>query len=164
MVAGGVISILSGKPAAAHDLAPLSGPGDLIPRLGQMAPILSAAIAAVVAVAVVALMTARRLAPVAASIELLILGLAIDVCVGGATGRIAHSTDGGVMAATVACMMGGKFKWDPKKEVIVDNPALNGLLMRRYRGSGHTMSACDEYSLPCTAASAVMPPPTIRYL
>jgi hypothetical protein len=107
VVAGGVISILSGKPAAAHDLAPLSGPGDLIPRLGQMAPILSAAIAAVVAVAVVALMTARRLAPVAASIELLILGLAIDVCVGGATGRIAHSTDGGVMAATVACMMGG---------------------------------------------------------
>ena len=106
-VAGGVISILSGKPAAAHDLVPLSGPGDLIARLGQMAPILSAAIAAVVAVAVVALMTVRRLTPVAASIELLILGLAIDVCVAGAAGRIAHSADGGVMAATVACMMGG---------------------------------------------------------
>lgn len=34
----------------------------------------------------------------------------------------------------IACTLGGKFKWDPKKEEIVDNPALNGLLMRKYRG------------------------------
>jgi len=34
----------------------------------------------------------------------------------------------------IACMLGAKFKWDPKKEVIVDNPALNGLIMRKYRG------------------------------
>ena len=34
----------------------------------------------------------------------------------------------------IACMMNGKFKWDPKKEVIVDNPALNGMITRKYRG------------------------------
>lgn len=33
----------------------------------------------------------------------------------------------------IACTLGAKFKWDPKKEVITDNPALNGLLMRQYR-------------------------------
>jgi predicted dehydrogenase len=34
----------------------------------------------------------------------------------------------------IACMLGAKFKWDPKKERIVDNPALNGMLTRKYRG------------------------------
>lgn len=34
----------------------------------------------------------------------------------------------------IACMLGAKFKWDPKKERVVDNPALNGLLTRKYRG------------------------------
>ena len=34
----------------------------------------------------------------------------------------------------IACMMGGSFKWDPKKEEITDNEALNGLITRRYRG------------------------------
>jgi len=33
----------------------------------------------------------------------------------------------------IACTLGAKFKWDPKKEEITDNPALNGMLMRRYR-------------------------------
>ncbi len=34
----------------------------------------------------------------------------------------------------IACMLGAKFKWNPKKERIEDNPALNGLLTRKYRG------------------------------
>ncbi len=34
----------------------------------------------------------------------------------------------------IACELGAKFKWDPKKEEITDNPALNGLLTRKYRG------------------------------
>jgi len=33
----------------------------------------------------------------------------------------------------IACMLNARFKWDPKKEVIVDNPALNGLITRKYR-------------------------------
>lgn len=33
----------------------------------------------------------------------------------------------------IACMLGAKFKWDPKEERIVDNPALNGMLTRKYR-------------------------------
>ncbi|MCP4644336.1 MAG: Gfo/Idh/MocA family oxidoreductase [bacterium] len=34
----------------------------------------------------------------------------------------------------IACTLGAKFKWDPKKERIADSPALNGMLMRKYRG------------------------------
>lgn len=34
----------------------------------------------------------------------------------------------------IACTLGAKFKWDPRKEVITDNPALNGMIMRKYRG------------------------------
>ena len=34
----------------------------------------------------------------------------------------------------LACTLGASFEWDPKKEEITDNPALNGLLTRRYRG------------------------------
>jgi len=34
----------------------------------------------------------------------------------------------------IACMLGAEFKWDPKKEEIKDNPALNGMLTRKYRG------------------------------
>jgi hypothetical protein len=106
MVIGGAVSILSGRPDAAHDLAPLAGPADLAERLGQVAPVLSAAVAAIVVAAVACLFALRRLAPVAASIELLILGLAIDACIGGAAGRIGHAVDGGVLGATVACLTG----------------------------------------------------------
>lgn len=34
----------------------------------------------------------------------------------------------------LACTLGTSFEWDPKKEKITDNPALNSLLTRRYRG------------------------------
>lgn len=33
----------------------------------------------------------------------------------------------------IACTLGASFKWDPKKEEFIDNPALNGMLTRRYR-------------------------------
>jgi predicted dehydrogenase len=35
----------------------------------------------------------------------------------------------------IACMVDAKFTWNPKKERIEDNPALNGLLTRKYRGN-----------------------------
>jgi hypothetical protein len=103
----GVVSILAGSPNAAHDLAPLSGPGDLAGRFGQVAPVVSAAIAAAVAATIAVLLSMRRLAPLAAAVELLVLGLAIEACIGGAVGRIGHATDGAVLGSTVACLMGG---------------------------------------------------------
>ena len=33
----------------------------------------------------------------------------------------------------IACTLGAKFTFDPKEELIVDNPALNGMLTRKYR-------------------------------
>lgn len=107
VVLGGVISILAGRPDAAHDLAPIGGPSDVIARFGQMAPVLSAAVASIVVVAVAGLMALRRLTSQAAALELLVLGLMIDVCIAGAGGRIGHATDGAVLGAAVACLMGG---------------------------------------------------------
>ncbi|MGA2513198.1 MAG: hypothetical protein ABSG37_06220 [Candidatus Limnocylindrales bacterium] len=107
VVIGGVVSILVGRPDAARDLAPVTGPADVVGHFGQMAPLLSAAVAAIVVVAVAALLALRRLDPAAASIELLVLGLAIELCVGGAAGRIGHATSGAVLGAAVACLMGG---------------------------------------------------------
>jgi hypothetical protein len=103
----GVASILVGIPSAAHDLVPLAGPGDVLGRFGQTAPVLAAALAAMVALAVAALLASRRLEPRAAAMELLILGLTVAVCIGGALGRVGHAADGGVMGATVVCLMGG---------------------------------------------------------
>ncbi|MCC6145310.1 MAG: Gfo/Idh/MocA family oxidoreductase [Candidatus Hydrogenedentes bacterium] len=34
----------------------------------------------------------------------------------------------------LACVLGASFEWDPEKEVIIDNPALNSMLTRKYRG------------------------------
>lgn len=107
LVIGGVASILTGRPVAAHDLAPLAGPADLAGRLGQFAPLLSAAAAAVVVAAVAALFAFGRLTPITAALELLVLGLVVDACVGSASARIGHATDGSVLGAAVACMMGG---------------------------------------------------------
>ena len=106
-VIGGVASILSGTPGAAHDLAPLGVLTDITARFGQMAPVLTAAVAAIVAVVVAGLLASRRLEPQAAAIELLVLGLAIDMCILGATGRIGHAADGGVLGSAVVCLMGG---------------------------------------------------------
>jgi hypothetical protein len=107
VVLTGVASILTGKPDAAHDLVPLAGPADLFGRFGQTAPVVSAAVAALVAGSVAGLLILRRLEPLAAAVELLVLGLVIEACIGGAAARIGHSAAGGVLGAAVACMMGG---------------------------------------------------------
>jgi hypothetical protein len=107
VVVVGAISILVGSPNAAHDLTPLAGPGDVAGRFGQVAPVVSAAVAAFVAATIAALVATKRLAPLAAALELLILGLAVEACIGGATGRIGHAADGTVLGSTVACLMGG---------------------------------------------------------
>jgi hypothetical protein len=99
--------VLLGVPAAAHDLVPVAGLGDATARLGQTAPVLSAGIAAIMALVIAALLAEDRLAAPAAALELLVLGLAVDICAGGAVGRIGHATDGGVLVATVVCLMGG---------------------------------------------------------
>jgi hypothetical protein len=107
VVIGGVISILAGSPAAAHDLAPVTGSADLIQRFGEMSPIVSAAFAALTVVGVAGLLGLRRLQAPAASVELAVLGLVIIFSIVGALGRVGHATDGGVMGAAVACLMGG---------------------------------------------------------
>ncbi len=103
----GVASILTATPAQAHDLLPLAGIGDIPGRFGEVAPLLSATIAALVAGAVASLISVRRLDALAAAIELLVLGAVIEGCVLGTIGRIGHSTDGTVLGATVVCIMGG---------------------------------------------------------
>jgi hypothetical protein len=106
-VLGGVVSILTGIPRAARDLAPLSGRTDAIARFGQWEPLLAAMAAALVVGVVAVLLARRKLDPRAASIELIVLGLAIDVCIFGAIGRVGHTVHGSVMPAAVACLMGG---------------------------------------------------------
>ncbi len=107
LVTAGVVSILVGWPSAAHDLVPLAGPADFAGRFGQVAPAVSAAVAGIVVAVVAWLLATRRLEPVAAAMELLVLGLVIEFSIVGAIGRIGHAADGGVMGATVACLMGG---------------------------------------------------------
>jgi hypothetical protein len=108
-VLGGVISILVGVPAQARDLTPLSGLGDALARFGQIGPLLAATAAALVAGVVAILLARRRLDPRATAIQFLVLGLAIDVCIGGAIGRVGYAADGSVLPAAVACLMGGSF-------------------------------------------------------
>lgn len=103
----GAASILAGNPARAHDLVPLGGVGDIPTRFGEVAPLVSATIAALVVWAVAVLVAARRLDALAAAVELLILGAVIQACILGAIGRIGHATDGSVLGATVVCLMGG---------------------------------------------------------
>jgi hypothetical protein len=103
----GAASILTATPSQAHDLLPLSGIGDVPRRFGEVAPLLSATIAALVTGVVAMLVAARRLDALAAAIELLILGVVIEGCVLGAIGRIGHATDGSVLGAAVVCVMGG---------------------------------------------------------
>jgi hypothetical protein len=107
LVLAGVISIATGVPHQAHNMAPLAGPGEIGGRQGEISPLLAAALAALVAAGVVLLLGARRLNPVSAAAELIVLGAAIEVCVVGAIGRIGYAADGSVLMAGVACLMGG---------------------------------------------------------
>jgi hypothetical protein len=103
----GVVSVVTGMPSAAHGLAPLAGIGTLGTRYGEFSLLLSAGMAAIVAGSIVALMSARRLHPGQAGIELIVLGAAIEVCVLAAGSRVGYAVDGSVLPATVACMTGG---------------------------------------------------------
>jgi hypothetical protein len=107
LVLAGVISIATGLPHQAHNMAPLAGPGEIGRRLGEISPLLAAALAALVAAGVVLLLGARKLKPASAAVELIVLGAAIEVCVLGAIGRIGYAADGSVLLAGVACLMGG---------------------------------------------------------
>jgi hypothetical protein len=106
-VLGGVGAILVGWPEAAHGLMPLGGPSDLASRFGEVAPVLSAAIAALVAAAIAVMTASRTLDSRAAALELIVLGLVVGVCVLGALGRVGHAADGSVLPAAVVCLMGG---------------------------------------------------------
>ncbi len=102
-----VIAILLGSPARAHDLAPLSGFGDLQRRFGEIAPLAAAFLASLVAAIVAAMVGSRRLDAVGGGLQLFVLGAVVDICILGAAGRIGHSVDGGVLAATLICVAGG---------------------------------------------------------
>jgi hypothetical protein len=102
-----VIAILLGSPARAHDLAPVTGLGDLERRFGEIAPLVAAFLAAMVAAIVAALIGSRRLDAVGGGLQLFVLGVAVDACVLGAAGRVGHSVDGGVLGATLVCVAGG---------------------------------------------------------
>lgn len=107
VLVAGVVSILIGWPTRAHDLSPIGGPADLIGRVDETAPLLAAVMAAVFALIVARLAVRRLLDPRAAAVELVILGIVIDTCVAGATGRVGHATDGSVLWTAVICLMGG---------------------------------------------------------
>ena len=107
LIVGGVASIITGMPRAAHGLAPLAGIADLGGRFAEFSLLLSAAIAALVAATIVALLAARRLRLGPAGFELLVLGGAVEVCVMAAGSRVGYAVDGTVLPATVACLTGG---------------------------------------------------------
>jgi hypothetical protein len=107
LVLAGVISIATGIPRQAHNLAPLAGPAEVGGRLGEISPLVAAALAAAVVASIVLMLATRRLRPLAAASELIVLGAAIEVCVLGAIGRIGYAADGSVLLAGIFCLTGG---------------------------------------------------------
>ena len=107
LVLAGVISIATGIPRQAYNLAPLGGPAEVGRRLGEISPLVAAALAAVVVAAIVLMLATRRLRPLVAASELIVLGAAIEVCVLGASGRIGYAADGSVLLAGIFCLTGG---------------------------------------------------------
>jgi hypothetical protein len=107
LVVAAVISIATGIPHRAHNMAPLAGLADRGGRLGELSPLIAAALAALVVASVVLMLATSRLRPDAAAIELVVLGAAIEVCALGAIGRIGYAADGSVLLAGIACLTGG---------------------------------------------------------
>ncbi len=107
LVLAGVISIATGMPRQAYNLAPLAGPAAVGARLGEISPLVAAGLAAVVVASIVMMLGTRRLRPAAAASELIVLGAAIEVCVVGAIGRIGYAADGSVLLAGIFCLTGG---------------------------------------------------------
>ena len=107
LIVGGVVSIATGIPHRAYNMAPLAGPTDLFGRLGELSPLMAATIGALAVASVVLMLATRRLRPATAAAELLVLGMALEVCVVGAIGRIGYAADASVLLAGVACLTGG---------------------------------------------------------
>lgn len=107
LVLVGVLSIATGIPHQAHNMAPLAGPADVGGRLGEVSPLIAAVLAAGVVAWIVVMLATRRLRPDTAAAELMVLGAAIEICVVGAIGRIGYAADGSVLLAGVACLTGG---------------------------------------------------------
>jgi hypothetical protein len=107
LITAGVISIATGIPRQAHNLAPLAGPAEIGRRLGEISPLVAAALAAAVVASIVLALATRRLRPLAAASELIVVGAAIEVCVLGAIGRIGYAADGSVLLAGIFCLTGG---------------------------------------------------------
>lgn len=107
LVIAGVVSIATGIPHRAYNMAPLAGPADAGGRLGEISPLIAALLAALVVASIVLMLATRRLRPDAAAVELAVLGAAIEVCAVGAIGRIGYAADGSVLLAGVACLTGG---------------------------------------------------------
>jgi hypothetical protein len=104
---GGIGSVVTGLPKAAHGLAPVAGLADLGTRFGEFSLLLSAGIAALVAATILTLLAGGRLRPGPAGFELVVLGGAIEVCVLAASSRVGYAVDGSVLPAAVACLTGG---------------------------------------------------------
>ena len=83
------------------------GPAEVGGRLGEISPLVAAALAAAVVASIVLMLATRRLRPLAAASELIVLGAAIEVCVLGAIGRIGYATDGSVLLAGIFSLTGG---------------------------------------------------------
>jgi hypothetical protein len=107
LVIAAPVSIALGLPRRAYNLAPLAGPGDVLGRLGELTPLIATGLAALVAAAVVIQLGARRLHPLTAAAELIVLGAAVVVCAMGSIGRVGYSADGSVLAAGIAYLAGG---------------------------------------------------------
>jgi len=107
LAVAGAVSILTGSPNPAYDLARWPDLRKSSTGFGQVAPVVSAAVAAIVAAGVALLLAARRLEPRAAAVELAILGLAIAACIAGGAARVGYATDGSVLGSAVICLMGG---------------------------------------------------------
>jgi hypothetical protein len=104
---GGIGSVVTGLPKAAHGLAPVAGLADLGTRFGEFSLLLSAGIAALVAAIILTLLAGGGLRPRPAGIELVVLGGAIEVCVLAVSSRVGYAVDGSVLPAAVACLTGG---------------------------------------------------------
>ena len=107
LVVAGVVSIATGIPHRAYNMAPLAGLADVSGRLGEISPLIAATVAALVVASVVLMLATRKLRRDTAAVELIVLGAAIEVCVIGAIGRIGYAADGSVLLAGVACLTGG---------------------------------------------------------
>ncbi len=107
LVVIGVVTILAGVPVAARDTHPIAGLGDAASRARELSLPLSAMAAAIVAGAIGALFVERRLRAPVATLELLVLAVAIELCLAASGSRVAYDASGAVLPGVVAWASGG---------------------------------------------------------